>query len=163
MLVAELRTRWLSSLAVDGTLPERTVIVRNEAVAHAWRRDLAEVAPALLIGTRFITSIAAARALLEAEGVTFSMGEEAVRAARIIALLGEELPFQGFDQQVLREKRGWGDAIAAAIGDVDNAELGPAALRDTADPRCVDVALLLERVDALAATSWTAIRVLREG
>src|SRR4051812_7700878 len=78
-LVAEARVRWLSELDVPALLPERTVIVGNEATAHAWRRDVVDARPDLLIGTRFITPIAAATAVLELAGVTFSTGEEAVR------------------------------------------------------------------------------------
>ena len=38
-LVAEARVRWLSELETTGPVPERTVIVRNEAVAHSWRHE----------------------------------------------------------------------------------------------------------------------------
>jgi hypothetical protein len=111
-LVAEARVRWLSALETAPLLPERTVIVGNEATAHAWRRDVVDARPDLLIGTRFITSITAATAVLELAGVTFSLGEEAVRAARVVALLDEDLGFQAFDLDVIRRGRGWGDAIA---------------------------------------------------
>lgn len=39
-------------------------------------------------------------------GVMFSAGEEAVRAARVAAVLREDITFEHFDQAVLREGRG---------------------------------------------------------
>ncbi|MEQ1658157.1 MAG: hypothetical protein ABL896_05210, partial [Hylemonella sp.] len=74
-----------------------TVIVPNEATAHAWRRDLAETHSALLIGTRFTTPIAAAIEVLELEGAEHTTGEEAVRAARIVGLLDGEIALAWFD------------------------------------------------------------------
>jgi hypothetical protein len=109
--VAKARVRWLSELGAAPLLPERTLIVGNEATAHAWRRDV-DACPDLLIGTRFTTPIAAATAVLDLAGVTFPLGKEAVRAARVVALFDEDLAFQAFDIEVLRRSCGWGDAIA---------------------------------------------------
>lgn len=161
-LVAEARVRWLSELGVTALLPERTVIVGNEATAHAWRRDVVDARPDLLIGTRFITPIAAATAVLELAGVTFSTGEEAVRAARVVALFAEDLGFEAFDLDILRGGRGWGDAFAWTLGEVEGALLDVATLATSPDPRCRDLALVLERLDQLAGESWTIARLLRE-
>ena len=68
-LVANVHADWLSELEAPGPFPERTVVVRSEAVAHAWRRELVDTRPELLIGTRFITPISAAVALLQPLGV----------------------------------------------------------------------------------------------
>lgn len=161
-LVAEARARWLDELDVDGPLPERTVIVRNEAIAHAWRRDVIDGRPELLIGTRFVTPIAAALTVLELDGVQCSVSEEAVRAARIVALLDEDLPLQAFDLFVLRERRGWCDALASTLDEIEGAAIELATLRASGDPRCRDLALLLERLDPLAGLSWTTARMLHE-
>ncbi len=161
-LVAQARVRWLSELDAMGPLPERTVVVRNEAVAHSWRRDIVDVRPDLLIGTRFITPIGAAARVLELAGVAYSPGEEAIRAARIVALLCEDLTFESFALDVLREGRGWGDALASTLDEVEGAGLDTATLTASTDPRCRDLALLLERLDVLAGPSWTTARMLRE-
>jgi hypothetical protein len=72
--VAGVRAAWLASLEVAGTLPERTVVVRNEATAHAWRRDLVAAGRAeLLVGTRFVTPLGAATAVLELAGITCTL------------------------------------------------------------------------------------------
>jgi hypothetical protein len=161
-LVAQTRVRWLSELPASAPLPERTVIVSNEATAHAWRREIADVRPDLLIGTRFITPIGAAVHLLERESVPFSTGEEAVRGARIVSLLAEDLGFQAFDSSLLREGRGWGDALASTLGEVEGAGLNAQALEASDDPRCRDLARLLDRLERVAGLSWTTARVLRE-
>jgi PD-(D/E)XK nuclease superfamily protein len=161
-LMAQARLRWLSEFEADPLLPERTVIVRNEATAHAWRRDAVALRPDLVIGTRFVTPIAAATAVLELAGATFSLGEDVVRAARVVALLAEDLEFQAFEGDVLRSGRGWGDAIASTLAHVEGATLELGALASSADPRCRDVALLLARLDEVAGSSWTMARVLRE-
>lgn len=161
-LVAETRVRWLAEMAPAGPLPERTVFVRNEAVAHSWRRDIVDVQPDLLIGTRFVTPIGAAAGVLALAGIAYSPGEEAVRAARIVSLLTEELPLQAFALDVLQAGRGWGDALASTLAEIEGAGLDATTLATSADPRCRDLAMLLARLDSLAASSWTTARVLRE-
>ena len=161
--LAASRAAWLAELPTEAVLPERTVIVRSEAQAHCWRRDLAAAdRPDLLLGTRFVTPLGAAVALLELAGVELLVGEETVRGARIAALLQQDLVFHGFDLRVLRERPGWEDALATTIGDIEAACIDPQSLRAAADPRCADLALLIEKLDGAAGTSWTAARVLRE-
>jgi hypothetical protein len=67
--------------------------------------------------------------------VTFSTGEEAVRVARVVALFDEDLAFEAFDLDVLRGRRGWGDAIAWTLGEVEGALLGVDTLAASPDPR----------------------------
>lgn len=157
------RIAWLDELHAPGPLPERTVLVRNEAVAHCWRRELAAAGRAeLLIGTRFTTPLAAATATLDLAGVAFTPGEAAVRAARIEALLHEPLPLHAFDLEVLRTRPGWGAALASTLSDLEAAGIDAAALAAAEDPRCRDLAMLRARIDALAGSSWTAARILGE-
>lgn len=157
------RVAWLAALDVSGVLPERTVLVRTEAVAHTWRRQLAAAGRTdLLIGTRFVTPLSAAVATLERAGVPFTSGEELVRPSRITALLPRRLSFRAFDLEVLRDRPGWGAALAASLFDVEAAALDGPTLRASADLRCTDLALLLEKIDALAANSWTVSRTLDE-
>lgn len=157
------RAAWLAALEVTAALPERTVIVRTEAVAHTWRRDLVAIGrPDLLLGTRFVTPIGAAVAVLERAGVTFTTGEEAVRASRIGPLLHERLRLRAYELEVLRDRPGWSTALAATLNDLEGAGLDVAALRAAADARCTDLAMLLERIDKLAGTAWTTARTLRE-
>lgn len=157
------RVAWLAALEVSRFLPERTVLVRTEAVAHVWRRDLVAAGRGdLLIGTRFVTPLAAATAVLDRAGVAFTSGEESVRGARIERLLGAPLPLQAFALDVLRDRPGWSDALAATLSDLEASGIDADALRSNADLRCADLALLRERLDEIAGSSWTASRTLRE-
>lgn len=161
--LATARATWLAELEAAPRLPERTVIVRTESVAHCWRRDLARSGRSdLLTGTRFVTPLGAAAAVLEGAGVTFQVGEERVRAARIASLVSEPLPLQGFDLSVLRERPGWEHALSLTLGDIEAACLDLERLRAASDPRCHDLALLLGRLNELAGASWTTSRALRE-
>ncbi|MGE3456925.1 MAG: PD-(D/E)XK nuclease family protein [Kofleriaceae bacterium] len=161
--IAEARLRWLSELVVSGSLPMRTIIVPNEATGHAWRRDIVVGEPALLLGTQFITPIGAALTLLEADtGLTFSVGEEAVRAARIAALLREDITFEHFDLTVLREGRGWGQALASTLNELERAGFDAEALGRSEIASCRDLSRILGRLDDVAGLSWTMARVLRE-
>jgi len=157
------RRSWLESVPATAVLPERTLLVRNEAVAHSWRRDLVQAGAAdLLLGTQFITWLGAAVEVVERSGATFTLGEEAVRPARIAALLMEDLPFEAFQIDVLRTRPGWDHAIARTIADLEAAALTPEMLRAAADPRCRDLADLWSRLDVLAGPSWTTTRAVRE-
>ena len=163
LTVAGLRASWLASLAAEGPLPERTVILRNEGIAHAWRRDLVSSSRAdLLIGTRFVTPLSAASTILEMAGVSFTLGEESIRPARIAALFAEPLPFRSFDLGVLRSRPGWERAFASTIGDLEAARQSPTTLRSSTDLRCLDIAELWSRLDTVAGGSWTAARALIE-
>ena len=101
-------------------------------------------------------------AVLESAGVAFTVGEEAVRAAHIAALLQEDLPLEFFDLSVLREGRGWAVALASTLNELEGAELFAAQLATRDDPRCRDLAALLHRLDGDAGASWTAARLLTE-
>lgn len=160
---AAVRASWLARLETTSALPERTVLVRNEATAHSWRRDLiAANRSDLLIGTRFITPLAAATQLLEMSRVAFENGEESVRPARIATLLAKDVPFRAFDPEVLRGRPGWANAIASTIGTLESAGHSPETLRASSDARCHDLAELWSRLDVIAGASWTAARTLRE-
>lgn len=162
-MVSGLRASWLTSLAADGPLPERTVIVRNEGIAHAWRRDLVFSSRAdLLMGTRFVTPLSAASTILEMAGVSFTLGEESIRPARIAALFAEPLPFRSFDLDVLRTRPGWERAFASTIGDLESAMHTSTTLRSSDDLRCLDISELWSRLDVSAGCSWTAARALIE-
>jgi hypothetical protein len=153
----------LASLPAPGPLPERTVLVRAESVAHVWRRELAISGHArLLVGTRFITPLAAAAEVLALAGIAFAPGEETIRPSRIAAIFATPLSLEHFDLALLRSKPGWDAAFARTIGELEAAGLEPARLAGHADRRVRDVARVWERVDAAAGSSWTAARVLRE-
>jgi hypothetical protein len=161
--VAEARVRWLSELVAPGPLPTRTIIVPTEAAAHAWRRDVVVADPALLLGTQFLTPIGVALALLEADAsVTLSPGEEAIRAARVAALLREGITFENFDLAVLREGRGWADALASTLNELERAGFDAATLARSEIASCRDLARILGRLDDAAGSSWTTARILRE-
>jgi hypothetical protein len=99
--------------------------------------------------------------VLHTAGVPFSSGEDGLRPARLLALFREALPLEHFDLALLLETRGWDDAFASAIGDLEAAGLAPADLPgDTAHAR--DLALVWSPVVAEAGTSFSRTRVYLE-
>ena len=152
----------IAALPAAGPLPTRTVLVPSERHAHALRRALARTGRAGgLAGTRFLGPLTAAMEVLQAGGVAFTPGEDALRPARLLVLFSEDLPLRHFDLGLLRATRGWDEAFAAAIRDLEAAGLSPSDLsRDT--PHARDLALLWSRVDAEAGSSFSAARVYRE-
>ena len=152
----------LAALPAGGPLPVRTAVVSSERHAHALRRELLRSGrPELLAGTRFVGAATLAREILEDAGVAFAAGEEALRPARLLALLGEDLGLEYFALDLLRSTPGWPEAFAAAVADLEGAGLEPASL-PAADPRWRDVRLVWTRLDAAAGRSWTSARILRE-
>ncbi len=150
-------------LPAAGPLPCRTVLAPREPVAHALRRALVEAghAPALA-GTRFVTLVEAAAAVLDRAGVAFTPGEEDLRPVRLLALLGTDLGLEYFSPGLLRDRPGWDVALARAIGDLEAAGLRPDHLDAAADPRLRDAARIWRRADGAAGRSWTAARVVAE-
>lgn len=155
--------RAVADLPVEGPLPDATVIVPHVRAAHALRRELLRLGRAdRLAGTRFVSPFTAARETLEAAGVRFSTGEEALRPLRIRALLRQRPALRHFRPERLRDMPGWDEAFARAIDELEGAGWTPSDLLEAVDPRAADLGLLWQRIDAAAGTSWTAARVLRE-
>ena len=153
----------IAALPAVGPLPCRTVLVPRERVAHALRRELIRAGHvSVLAGTRFIPVPAAAGAVLQAAGVEFTPGEEALRASRLLALFREPLPLQHFSIRLLQEKPGWDEAFARTITDLEAAGLSPEALEAEEDARLVDVAAIWRALNRLAGASWTTARIYRE-
>src|SRR5687768_6639189 len=88
--------RAVAGLPVAGPLGERTVVVPDRRVAHALRRAMASSAPPLLTGTRLATAAPIAEEILRAAGVAFAPGEEALRRARVRAVLACPPPLRYF-------------------------------------------------------------------
>ncbi|HEY6002012.1 MAG TPA: PD-(D/E)XK nuclease family protein, partial [Anaeromyxobacter sp.] len=152
----------VASLPAAGPLPARTVLVPSERHAHALRRALARSGrSAALAGTRFVGSLTAAIEVLRTAGVPFSTGEDALRPARLLALFREDLRLEHFDLPLLRATRGWEDAFAAAIGDLEAAGLSPADLPGEA-AHARDLAALWARAGAEAGASFTDARAMLE-
>jgi hypothetical protein len=152
----------IAAFPAGGPLPSRTVLVPSERHAHALRRALARSGRgAILAGSRFLGPLTAALEVLQTAGVAFSAGEDRLRPARLLALFRQDLPLEHFDRDLLRSTRGWDDAFAAAIGDLEAAGLSPGDLpADTAHAR--DLALVWSRVAAEAGSSFTAARIALE-
>lgn len=153
-------TAAVAALPADGPLPQRTVLVPSERHAHAIRRELVRRGDAqILAGTRFLAPVTAATTVLEAAGVPFTSGEDALRPARLLASFSDDaLQIEHFDVDLLRSTPGWDEAFASAIHDLEAGGFVPADLpRDEALLR--DVALLWARVEREAGTSWSAARV----
>src|SRR5688572_29186861 len=154
----------IAALPVTSPLPSRTVLVPYERVAHSLRRELIRAGhAAALAGTRFLSPAAAAIAVLEAAGVTFTPGEEAVRPARLLALFRRGLPLQHFGRELLATNPGWDDAFASTIGDLEASGLHPADLeRPGASPGLRDVAAVWRATNESAGHSWTTARIFLE-
>jgi hypothetical protein len=163
--VIDTTTSWAAAIAAlpaAGLLPSRTVLMPSERHAHALRRALVRSGrPAVLAGTRFLGPLTGATEVLQTAGLSFSPDEDALRPARLIALFREDLPLEHFDLELLRTTRGWDDAFAAAIGDLEAAGLGPDDLPATS-AAARDVAQLWTRIVGDAGTSFSSARVYRE-
>lgn len=148
-------------LPAAGSLPTRTVLVPNARVAHALRRELLRMGqPAALAGTRFVGFAAAAAEVLQAVGTVFTAGEEALRVVRVRTVLGQRPKLKAFDLKLLTEKPGWDEALASAIGTLEDAGVRAGDL--PASDVLGDVRTVWERVEAAAGSSWTRARILRE-
>jgi RecB family exonuclease len=152
----------IAALPATGALPLRTAIVPTERHAHALRRALLRSGRgSVLGGTRFVGAGTLAREILQEVGRDFASGEEALRPARLLGLLEEDLPLEYFALDLLRSTPGWPEAFASAIGDLEAAGLVPERL-PASTPQWRDIGLLWRRLDAAAGRSWTWARIHRE-
>ena len=151
----------VATMEVEGAWPERTVIVPSEAYAHALRRVLVEVSPAALIGTRFLTPVAAARWVLDEQDVVYSADEDVLRPWRVRSVsrtseAGAWLP------RTLLDSRGFGDVFAGTLEQLELADLTPSQLGDSGDARLAAIGRLWAEIADDAGVSWTGARILRE-
>lgn len=156
--------RWVDEvIGVEpaGPLPTRIVLVPTEAHAHALRREVAVRAPHVLAGARFLTTGAAARAVLDAAGVAYEAGEEVRRPLRIRKVIRAGLALTLYRAEDLAT-RGWEEAVASSIDQLEAASLTPTDLDALDDPRARDLATIWRAVDADAASSWTLPRIAIE-
>jgi len=152
----------VAALPAPGALPVRTVLVPTERHAHALRRALVRSGrSAALAGTRFVGPLTLAQEVLAEAGRDFTPGEESLRAARLLALFEKGLHLEYFELGLLRDTRGWPEAFAAAIGDLEGAGLAPDRLPTTSKP-WRDVALLWREVDSAAGNGFTGARLFLE-
>ena len=157
-------TSWADQIAaLDArvVLPTRLVLVPSEAHAHALRVELATRAAHVLVGTRFFTAAAAARAVLDAAGVAYTLGEEARRRLRARKVLRTELALACYRVEDLGTP-GWEEAFASAIEQLESAALRPDDLERLGDERARDLAAIWRALDADAALSWTIPRAMTE-
>ena len=152
----------VAALPGEGAFPIRTALVPSERHAHSLRRALVRAGRgAALAGLRLVAPRTLAREILAEAGRALRPGEEALRPARLLALLAEDLPLEYFVLDLLRTTPGWPEAFAATIGDLEAAGLGPDRL-PSSGPRWRDLALLWRRLDSAAGRSLTAARILAE-
>jgi RecB family exonuclease len=150
----------IAALPVEGALPQRTVLVPSERVAHVLRRALARSGAAgALAGTRFVPALVAAVAVLRGAQTEFAPGEEALRRPRLLALFKHGPPLRHFPSRLLRERPGWDEAFAHTIGDLEAADLRPDDL--AGDGRVADVAAMWRALDDAAGRSWTSAQIFR--
>ncbi|MDB4952716.1 MAG: hypothetical protein JWO36_285 [Myxococcales bacterium] len=156
--------RWADAvIALDapGTLPTRIVLVLSEDHAHALRVELVARAPHALVGTRFLTAAAAARAVLDHAGIAHRIGEEARRPLRLRKLFRLGLPLETYHAEALRTP-GWEEAFASSIEQLEAAALRPDDLERLAAPRATDLATVWRALDDDAESSWTVHRIMAE-
>ncbi len=149
------------ALDARGPLPTRIVLVPSEAHAHALRVELVVRAPHALAGTRFLTVAAVARAVLENASVAYLIGEEARRPLRLRKLFRGGLDLATYRAEELRTK-GWEDAFASSIEQLESAALRPADLERIGAPRATDLATVWRALEEDAAASWTVHRIMAE-
>lgn len=152
----------IAATSAEGPLPSRCVLVPNQRVAHSLRRELLQIGRLdALAGTFFVPIYAAALAVLKHAGGTFAPGEEPLRRMRLVTVFRRELPLSYFHLEDLRRMRGWEDAFATTIGDLEAAGLRPSDLPDDGR-RLRDLRVIWEALAESAGTSWTRARVFAE-
>lgn len=151
----------IAELETEGALPCCVVLVRSEAHAHALRVELMRSSPRTLAGTRFLTPLAAARAVLERADVAFTVGEEIRRPLRVRKLLRDGVTLGSFPVDTARSS-GWEEAFASTIEQLETGGLTPLNLDELAHPHAADLAMLWRALDADAGDSWSAARILVE-
>jgi hypothetical protein len=151
----------VAALPVERRLPVCTVLVPSEAHAHALRCELIARVPHGLAGTRFLTFAAAARAVLEAGGIAYRLGEELRRPLRLRAWLRLNPVLYGYRAEELRTP-GWEEAFASTIEQLELASLRPADLERLDTPRATDLATIWRALDEDAGDSWSIPRLVRE-
>src|SRR4051812_6969046 len=103
----------IAALTPTGWPPQRCVLVPRERVAHALRRELVRTGGGeALVGTRFVRAALLGFEVVQAAGVECTAGQEALRNARVHALLREGPKLKHFPIRLLLEHPGWDEAIA---------------------------------------------------
>ena len=154
--------RAVLALPARGPLPARSILVPNNRVAHALRREFLRLGyHTALAGMRFIPPVAAAIEILRVAGVEFDEGEEVLRPRRLLTIFRSDLELRYFDLTFIREAPGWEEAFAITIGDLEAAGLSPQDLPQDGG-RQQDVKTVWEVVERSAQGSWTRARILLE-
>jgi hypothetical protein len=153
----------LSGLEAPGPLPVRTLVVPGGRYVHAVRKALLERGRTdVLAGLDAITAVELSTRALEMAGVSFERGEEEARVLRIDRRLASgEVP-AGFEREAILRARGWGEAFARVVGELEGAGLRPEDLRAHEDARVRGIAALWASLDEEAAHRWTRARILVE-
>lgn len=153
----------IASAAADGVLPTRVVLAPSHEAGMAIRATLSRAPrPDLLAGLHIITPFVAALQTLAHAGIACVPGEDALRAARVAWVAERGVSLHSFDVALLQSGRGWEDAVATALADLDDANVTRQDMRATGDARLADLATLWDACESAAGTSWTRARVLRE-
>jgi RecB family exonuclease len=163
---------WAHAIAAMpvGPLPSRVVLVPRLRIAHALKRELAQLNPSALLGTVFLTPVLAAKEVLAVAGHSLRTGEESLRAVRLQQRFEAGLSLKHFELEQLRNATGWARAFVRTIGELEGAGLEPDRLRTHGDPRLDDVAQLWDSLARSGGDSLTsdavlvhAARLLRQG
>ena len=143
--------------------PVRTVIVPNGRVAHVLRRALARHQRGdVLAGTRFSSPVSLAAQVLREASVHFIPGEESLRTTRLRVLFDQGLAPDYFGNNLLKTTRGWDEAFARTIADLERAALRPDDLSTLDAPAAHGVKAVWAALDEAAGCSWTNARMLIE-
>jgi hypothetical protein len=148
----------IADLPAPDVLPERTVIVPNERVAHHLRRALLEQgAPSALVGTRFLTTVQLAREIVLDAGEIPLVNDRELGPA-LLRRIFAEVPLRRFKRDDLLSLPGWDAAFVRSAGDLDAALLTPEELCAHPDPAVAD----LGRVHAAlrGSSDWGSLGTL---
>jgi hypothetical protein len=150
------------SMTPTGWPPQRCVLVPRERVAHALRRELVRSGKGeALVGTRFVRPPLLGFEVVQAAGVECTAGEEALRKARVHALLREGPKLKHFPIDLLLERPGWDEALARTISELEAANLRSEDLPADSGPMR-DVAAIWRALDEASGQSWTEARIFLE-
>ncbi len=126
-------------LPVTGPLPQRTVLVPNERVAHALRCTLTERNQQVaLVGTRFLPLLELAREVVADAGESAVVNDADLTHALVREAFAQ-ITFERFASAELLGLPGWDHAFAAAIRELEAAEVEPSALLSSDDSHVRDV------------------------
>lgn len=143
-------------------LCRRTVILPNPRMRVALLRLLVVGDDAgVANGLQLVLGVQAAESVLRHEGIEFSAGEEKLLAPRLRRLIADGgLDPEHFGRELLTTTRGWDEAFATTILDLENEGLEPEDLAGVTRPEVRGLVEVWRSARQAAGLSWSRGRIL---